>query len=599
MTIQSRSYPFFILLLILTLVFTPTFVYADEVSDSGVSSDAVSQDSGLEPAKLEVQDMGDGKISMDFRDALLPDVLKVLSSLSGTNFVTAEDAAAKKVNIFLENVSFEDALAAIVKGNGLVAQKVGEQNIYMIRVGTGEDALIPLETKVFKLKYIRVAKAKEVAISEGSGSSGSSGSSSSSVGGSTSITAAAALSGGEPTEIKDTIEDLLSPRGKVTVNDRTNSVIITDTQERLEQIEKVITELDHPLNQVLIEAIMLETAADFDKYLGTDWGTGSGSANSLGSISGARGSFNIPFLNQAGDIFDRGSLLDENTGLSFGSFDFSQMTATLRALQTDNRTKILAKPKILVLDNEPAFVKITVNAVVAQNSSTIAGGGTGTNISSTSTERTEIGVTLKVTPLINDDNTITLTIEPRFSTLETAQFDSDLLDPRIRASRTTLSIKDGEVITMGGLMQRQDEKVKRKVPILGDVPLFGVFFTKWTTEKLDRELVLFLRPQIVRNGNSELIRAKSIPDKISTADEEAIEFWKIWKKPWFKERIAKSPFSDQAISDDGAAHFFDGRDQAMNESLAFHDLELGRTKNSKTPPDSKTPISTPAPVKPA
>lgn len=513
--------------------------------------------------KVEARASSEGRITIDFRDALLPEVLKVLSSLSGVSFVTAEDASTKKINLFLENVTFEDALKAVIKGNGLAAQKVSEENIYMVRLATGDDALIPLETRVFKLKYVRVAKVKEVSVSESSTSGGSSsGSSSSSIGGSSSIAGAVSASGGEPTEIKRTIEDLLSPRGKVTINDRTNSLIITDISERLDEIAKVIQLLDKPLDQVLIEAIMLESALNFNRRIGTEWGTdnASGTDTSLGTVSGARGSFSIPFINQAGDLLDRGSLLDEDMGLSFGSFDFSQLQATLRALQTDNRTKILAKPRLLVLDNEPAFIKITVNAVIAQNTQIAT--GSSAPVQSTSNERTEVGVTLKVTPLINDDHTITLTLEPRFSTLETAQFASTLLDPRIRASRTTLCVEDGHVVVISGLLQRDQTKIRRKLPILGDIPFFGWFFSKWTTQKVDRDLMIFLRPQIIRRGDSSLIRARTIPDEMTTVEEEAAEFWKVWEKPWFKDMREKISESKEAVGNDPQAF-----DEAKNRAI--------------------------------
>lgn len=395
---------------------------------------------------LEVEALGDDRISMDFSNADLSEVLKVLSTISGANFVTAEDAAIKKINLSLENVTFEDAFQAIIKGNALVAQKVGEEGIYIVRVATGEDALIPLETRVFKLHFLRVATVKEVSLDESSSGSGSSGSSS--IGGSSSVVGSITISGGEATEILDTIEDLVSPRGRVTINDRMNALVVTDVVERLDQIEKVIEVLDVKLDQVLIETIMLETTLDFDKFIGTEWG--SGSEGTLGTISGAQGLFNVPSPNQFGDIFNLPDLFDKNRGVSFGSFDFNQIEGILKAIQTDDRTKILARPKLLVLDNEPAFIKITVNAVIAQNTQIAT--GSSSPVQSTSVERQEIGVTLKATPLINDDETITMTLEPKFSTLEVSQFSSAFLDPRIRATRTTLMVKDGQVIVISGLL---------------------------------------------------------------------------------------------------------------------------------------------------
>ncbi len=571
-------------LLIVCLIFS--FGMPANAAEYDYDQSAYSTETAEAPV-ANIKESEEGKLSIEFSDVGLSEVLKVLSSLSGANFVTSEDAAKKKISLFLDNVSFDDALEAIIKGNSLVMQKVGASNIILIRGITGEDALAPLETRVFKLKYVRAAKVKVLSLSESTSSSagGSSGSSTGSgVGvGSSSIGTSATVSGGEPSEIKDTIEDLLSPRGKVTVDDRTNSLIVTDTPDRLEQIEKVVTILDHPLDQVLIEAIILETATDFDKYLGTDWGNGSGENNSLGTISGARGVFNIPSINQFGDLIpDNHDLLEEGTGLSFGSYDFSQMTATLRALQTDSRTKVLAKPRVLVLDNEPAFIKITVNEVIGVNSQVSAGGGAGENLTTETAERSETGVTLKVTPLINDENYITLLLEPRYATADTSTFNTDFRDPRIRATRTTLSVESGKVISISGLLQRDEVKIRRKVPILGDIPFFGAFFTKWTTNKLDRELMIFLRPVIVKREDSRIVQARSIPDKMTSMEEETSEFWKFWDKPWFKERY-RSKGQDASEEVD---QFFDERNKVIEQALQLESQKL----NTVSAPTNSWPI---------
>lgn len=578
-----------IVLLFLLLVLNPTFLISEDAPSAPIttitvtdqpSSESESSDDTTGP-KVEIRQMGEGRISMDFRDASLPEVLEVLSQLSGANFVAAEDAAAKKFNLFLDNVTFDDAFKAIIKGNGLVATKVGEENIYMIRVGTGEDALVPLETRIFKLKYVRATKVKILSLSESSSSSGSS--PVGGVSGSTSVGTSATISGGEPAEIKTTVEDLLSPRGKVTVNDRDNSLIVTDTEEKLDEVAKVIDKLDHPVDQVLIEAIIVEKTIDIDKFLGTEWGTGS--EGSIGTISGARGVFNIPSINQFGDLFNGNDLVNSGVGISLGSYDFSQLEATLKALQTDSRTKVLAQPKVLVLDNEPAFIKITVNEVIGTNSQVSAGGGTGSNLQATTAERTETGVTLKVTPLINDEKMITMLLEPRYATADTSTFSSSFRDPRIRASRTTLSVESGRIVSISGLMQRDETKIKRKLPILGDIPLFGVFFTKWTTQKVDRELIIFLRPHIIRHGDMGLVQVRSIPDKMTTPDEEVAEFWKVWEKPWFKEAVASKHKSKLKESD----QFFDSQENMMDQALI--DFEHPKTDSK---PGKNIPSTLPA-----
>ena len=512
---------------------------------------------------LKIERTTEGTYYLDFKAAALINVLNVLSNLSGINFVAGKEVSDRQVSMTLDNVSLEDALQAIAYGSNVNYDFLPGRNIYLFRASADSPEKPPLLTRVFKLYYVRVTKLKEITASSSSGGSSSGDSSSSSSGGSS----GGSSSGGglqtlaqqddtvnlENSAIYKAVNKILSERGKVSVDERSNSLVVTDSEDRLKMIEFAIAQLDRPLDQVLINVILVETFEDLDHELGIEWGDTDGAFGTVtGSVSdtawplrpGAmpNRSSNLSsifrgFGNAARDAVKQLSPTNTSGAITTqGIRDFSSFQITVKALESASKLKVLAKPKILALDNQPALIKIATNAAIGTLTVTESGGA---GTSSQSIERSEIGTILRVTPLINTGGRITLTLEPTFATVDQSAITVSANagatgDPTSRTARTTLMVNDGQTIAMGGMLFSNQSNGNRKVPFFGNIPVIGkAFFTSNSKIITDRELILFVTPYII--SDPSMLQTPDIPGQRLRYDDEIAPFWKVKQKQWYKE----------------------------------------------------------------
>jgi general secretion pathway protein D len=304
---------------------------------------------------------------------------------------------------------------------------------------------------------------------------------------------------------------------------------------------------------VLINVILVETFEDLDRDLGIEWGGPEGIFGTLtGSIQETEWPFRTSsaatdaglkdFLGNVGNTLKDTAkqfnpTVNSGATTSSGTRDFSDFQVVIRALEDARQLRILAKPKILALDNQPALIKIATEQAIGSSTVT-TGGGAGTT--STSTERYEVGTILRVTPLINTGGFITLTLEPSFATVENSSIRVNSVgggstgDPTTRTARTTLMINDGQTVALGGMLFSNQSGGDRKVPFFGNIPLIGkAFFTSTTKSLKDRELILFVTPYIITNPS--MLADPNPPEQRTSFNEEAAPFWKVKGKRWYKE----------------------------------------------------------------
>ena len=205
-----------------------------------------------------------GKFYLDFKATKLINALIVLSQITGINFVAGKEVVDREVNMVLDNVSLQDALEAIARGSNVSYDFIPDRNIYLFRAGADAESSPPLRTRVFRLYYVLVSPVREI---EASASSSGSQQASNFSG----LKEADDTEKSKSSQIVTIIESMLSERGKVKIDDRSNSLIVTDMEDRLQMIEQVIAQLDQRLDQVLIEVILIETSEDFDRYFGIEW----------------------------------------------------------------------------------------------------------------------------------------------------------------------------------------------------------------------------------------------------------------------------------------------------------------------------------------
>lgn len=454
-------------------------------------------------------------ISMSFDGALLKDVLLLFSQQSGLNFVASQEAESKKVTVYFENVSPKDALDSIISANGLSYTKKPGSDIYIVAAAAKSQPAV-LVTKVIQLKFMRLSNSPldvggQVTINDLTKSSAPS-SSDSGGGGSSS-------GGGSDKGADRIVQRLLTPAGKITTDTHTNSLIITDTPDNLKQIEKVLDELDVPPSQVVLEVHIMEVSKNMASDIGISWG---GNNGAILSLSGGARTTSFPF--NTGDLLGGkkhlvggqfiGDLVADSTegtvGVDsgdptpaqtlYGLVNAQNLAATLHYIETDSKTKVLARPRVLTQNNEAATIKLVTNAAIGSNTVTT---GEGAAASTTEeAERSDIGVAMRLTPQINQDDTILLFLEPAISTFDNSTVIENTADVTTRLVRTMARIKDNQTLVIGGLITGQGNESVTKVPILGDLPWIGRAFRYNGDNNADRELLIFVTPHIVRGSSS-------------------------------------------------------------------------------------------------
>ncbi len=288
----------------------------------------------------------------------------------------------------------------------------------------------------------------------------------------------------------------------IQADEASNALIITAPQNIFNTLQSIIRKLDIRRAQVLVEAIIAEISLDRVKELGVQWivdGTPGGSGPvgvinlgtpSIGSIAGAIAADSIPAI-------------PSGTTIGLGSFNNNSINfaALIRALESDTSSNLLSTPSILTLDNQEAEI------VVGQNVPFLTGQYASTGSSSTSVnpfqtiQRQDVGLTLRVKPQINEGNAIQLEVSQEVSSINRAASTgtADIVTNK-RTIKTVVMVDDGDTIVLGGLIDEDLQQVEEKVPFLGDIPVLGVLFRANSTTKVKRNLVVFLRPVIVRDA---------------------------------------------------------------------------------------------------
>ncbi|GBL04395.1 type II secretion system secretin GspD [Glaciecola sp. KUL10] len=295
-----------------------------------------------------------------------------------------------------------------------------------------------------------------------------------------------------------------------------NSLVITAEPDMMRSLEEVIRQLDVRRAQVQVEAIIVEVFEGDGVSLGVQWvseeGGGTQFTNGvvpvgslgvalreaedteiLGSTTTANGEVVATVTTQEGNLTPLAQLLGGVNGMIAGIIK-DGWGAVVQAVSTDTNSNILATPHLTTLDNEEAFF------IVGQEVPIITGSSTGTNNSNPfqTVERKEVGIKLKVTPQINEGDAVQMVIEQEVSSISGATSVDVLLNKR--EIKTTVIVDDGGTIVLGGLIDEDVQESVSKVPFLGDIPFLGHLFKSTSTSKRKRNLMVFIRPTIVRDG---------------------------------------------------------------------------------------------------
>jgi len=441
------------------------------------------------------------KLSMDFQEARLVDVLKIFSEQTRYNLITSQTLSNKRVTVYLDNVPVEQALEQVLRANDLTYELQPNSDIYIVKpLEKPDDALI---TRVYQLKYATVTTSKlnnTLAIKvEG--------------GGNISQSANTDTSG-----IVAAIKDILTNKGKIVEDARTNSVIVTDIHPNFPLIEKTIARLDIPVPQILIEVEMLEVSKTNADTIGIKFG------DTPLTFTGAKRNHLYPW--DQNKVQNKGFTFDEE--YIVGTIDASGLAATLQFLKSQSDTKTLARPRILTLNNEPAQIKISTDEAIGSKTTTQSSQATAT--SSVEAERVETGVFLTVTPQANLlTSEILMAVVPKVIVAATGITigNTTFKDPEERSAQSLLVVHSGDTVIIGGLLREETTNTLTKVPILGDIPLVGQAFRHTNKSVKDRELIIFITPHIIKQeprmqeSQTALVNKNQHTDSLRIREQDA------------------------------------------------------------------------------
>jgi general secretion pathway protein D len=310
-------------------------------------------------------------------------------------------------------------------------------------------------------------------------------------------TAGTTLGGGGATH------NLPSTGGQIQADAATNSLIITAPEPQYRQLRAVIDSLDQRRAQVLVESLIVEVDSAKESQFGIQWQNLVGGANSTVGILGTNFATNN-LLNLAINGTDGKALPGQglNVGTARNINGKYIMTSLANFLQTNGGSNILSRPSLLTLDNEEAKI------VVGQNVPFVTGQYTNNNSSNgavnpfQTVERKDVGLTLKVKPQISDTGMVKLTIFQEVSSVDTSKKLTDGLITNKRSIESNILVEDGTVVVLGGLLSDTYQDSRQQVPGLGDVPFFGALFRNETRSRSKTNLMVFLRPVVVRDDTS-------------------------------------------------------------------------------------------------
>lgn len=448
------------------------------------------------------------KISLDFQDIEVRRVLQLLADFTGVNMVAA-DTVQGNITLRLKDVPWDQALDIILKSKNLDKRRNGNV-IWIAPVSElikaeEEEAkaiaqsvkLAPLQTEYIQLNYAKAADIEKL-ITDGKNASNSrSGSNTSS----------------STDPLGDSVGSLLSPRGTVSVDPRTNTLIINDTSAKIDQIRQMIDLLDVSVKQVMIEARIVRATTDFTKEMGVKWGILSqGITNNNHLLVGGSDTtlWNLREPEKDDDTggwkyeIERPQNLNVDLGvtsagasrIAFGLISLSDfmLDLELSALQADGYGEVISTPKILTADKQNA--KVASGTQIPYQSSE----GGGVNAVST-TEFIDATLSLDVTPSITPDGKVQMQLNIT-SDSPGAATPTGQLTINKNAVNTNVLVDNGETVVLGGIFEQQTANSQTKVPFLGDIPYIGRLFRKDVKSENKRELLIFVTPRIVNDSVS-------------------------------------------------------------------------------------------------
>jgi general secretion pathway protein D len=307
----------------------------------------------------------------------------------------------------------------------------------------------------------------------------------------------------------------------IQADESTNALVITAAPTVFRSLQSVIAQLDVRRAQVMVEAIIAEVSSDRAAELGVQWlFDGSGGNNPVGAINFGSGSSSISGVASgaaaaasAGAGGTTAALSAIGAGVTVGLGQFNSgvfnFAGLIRALEGDGVTNVLSTPNLMTMDNEEAEIFVGQELSIPTGSFTSTGSAGSSVNPFTTFERKQVGIRLKVKPQINEGDAIRLDIEQKVDGVAGGAAGAGDIVTSERSIKTTVLVDDGKMLVLGGLIKDDLVETEQKVPLLGDIPLLGALFRYTTVKKVKTNLMVFLRPTILRTNTDSLNLTRS------------------------------------------------------------------------------------------
>ena len=279
----------------------------------------------------------------------------------------------------------------------------------------------------------------------------------------------------------------------IQADEHTNALVITAPPDIFRSLRSVIRRLDIRRAQVLVEAVIAEVSTNSAQEFGIQWAADSAGDNAVGLVSFGLGN---PLTGLLSDPPSLGHGLNLAVGNLEGK---NRVGALISALSSDGKSNILSTPSLLTLDNEEAEIVVADNVPFVTGSYSGTGGGSTPTNPFQTIQREDVGLTLRITPQINEGNAIKMKVEQEVSSVSASAQAVDLITSK-RSLKTNVIVDDGQMIVLGGLIKEDFQDNEQRVPGLGDIPILGWFFRYNKTSKVKTNLMVFLQPTILKDA---------------------------------------------------------------------------------------------------
>ena len=455
----------------ITLTMSGDYEYQAYQSGSSLHISVLPPKQLREPTLEEKTYTGEA-LSMEFQDVSVRTVLDVLGQFTSTNIVAADNVTGN-ITLRLINVPWDQALDIILRSKNLGQRKNGnvilvapaaeldKQEEEMLAAQKRKVVSAPLRTEYVRLNYAKAAEVMKLiddADSRGRG-------------GDTGAAGKTAL--------------LASPDGVITADARTNTIIIKDTSEGINNIRALIDKIDIPVKQVMIEARVVTATEAFSKEIGVRWGaTKNSSTNPFSTKANSPTNLSV----------DLGDSLGVGSSLTVGLLSISDMLLdlNLRAMQAENRGEVISSPKVLTMDKQKA--RISSGVQIPYQEATASG--------ATAISFKEASLSLEATPNITPDGKISVQLNIKNGSVGEWRLGVPTINED--SVQTNVVLEDGQTVVLGGVFRNATANAQNKVPFLGGLPGVGRLFKYDEKQNTKNELLIFITPRLVNDGISRI-----------------------------------------------------------------------------------------------